>query len=173
MPQNIEIKARVRNAPRFMLLAGQAGGGEGEGEIIHQTDTFFTVPSGRLKLRDFGDGSGELIRYHRPDTDGPKTSDYAITRTDDPAGLVRVLSGALPVLGVVRKKRTLFLAGRTRIHFDEVRDLGTFMELEVVLEDGEDAATGEAEAQRLMAELEIAPADLVEGAYLDHLLNKD
>ena len=82
MPQNIEIKARVHNAPRFVQLAGQAA--SGEGEVIHQPDTFCTVPSGRLKLHDFGDGTGELIRYHRPNTDGPKTSDYAITRTEDP-----------------------------------------------------------------------------------------
>lgn len=171
MPRNVEIKAKVANSARFRRLARELA--DGEGEDIRQIDTFFTVPRGRLKLRDFGDGRGELIRYQRPDTDGPKVSDYAISRTDDPAGLGQVLAGALPVLGVVRKQRTLLMAGRTRIHLDEVENLGTFMELEVVLADEETAAEGEAEARRLMAALEIGPADLVEGAYLDHLLNGD
>jgi predicted adenylyl cyclase CyaB len=59
------------------------------------------------------------------------------------------------------------MAGRTRIHLDEVTGLGSFLELEVVLADGEDAAAGESEAHDLMARLGVAPTDLVEGAYLD------
>lgn len=170
MPQNVEIKARVQDPSRFRQLAANLA--DGPGQLICQTDTFFTVPTGRLKLREFIDGSAELIRYHRPDTEGPKTSDYAIFRTHDPAGLKTVLQGALPELGVVCKERTLYLAGRTRIHFDEVENLGTFMELEVVLADGDSIADGQAEARRLMDALEIAAADLVTGAYLDHLFAK-
>ena len=41
-------------------------------EMIEQTDTFFTVGAGRLKLREFAGSDAELIYYVRPDTAGPK-----------------------------------------------------------------------------------------------------
>ncbi len=71
--------------------------------------------------------------------------------------------------GRVVKHRTLFLVGRTRVHLDRVQGLGDFMELEVVLADGEDAEAGMREAHALMARLGIAPEALVQGAYHDLL----
>ncbi len=78
-----------------------------------------------------------------------------------------MLCAAYPVLGVVEKSRTLLLRGRTRIHLDEVKGLGSFLELEVVLRPEEPVADGEAEARRLMADLGVAANDLVETAYID------
>jgi predicted adenylyl cyclase CyaB len=78
-----------------------------------------------------------------------------------------VLSRALGVRRVVRKRRTVFHVGRTRVHFDEVEGLGRFIELEVVLGPGEDEAAGATEAKCLMAALGIGEADLVEGAYAE------
>lgn len=167
MPANIEIKARVAD-PHALLAAAKKLAGT-EPEIIRQTDTFYEVAEGRLKVREFADGTGELIFYRRGDADGPKISDYAISRTDDGATLKELLAAALPVRGVVRKIRRLLLAGRTRIHLDEVEHLGSFMELEVVLADGEDQAGGHAEAEELMHALQIKPDDLVSGAYIDLL----
>ena len=83
--------------------------------------------------------------------------------------MLAVLAAALPVRGVVRKRRELLLCGRTRIHLDRVEGLGEFLELEVVLAEGEDLAAGEAEARALMARLEVDPGDLVTGAYMDLL----
>jgi predicted adenylyl cyclase CyaB len=167
MPANIEIKARV--ADPLALLAAAKNLTGAEPEIIIQTDTFYQVAEGRLKVRQFADGTGELIFYRRPDAEGPKTSDYAISRTGDGVALQALLTDALPVRGVVRKTRQLLLAGRTRIHLDEVENLGSFMELEVVLEDGEDPARGQTEADELMRTLGITPGDLVSGAYIDLL----
>ena len=171
MPSNVELKAKVHNLPGLLDRARNLA--DGPPEIIHQKDTFFQVPIGRLKLRDFCDGTGVLIRYNRPDTTGPKVSDYAISPTADPESLEKLLVGALPVIGVVTKTRTLLLAGRTRIHIDEVEGLGWFMELEVVLGEGDQVAAGEEEARRLLADLGISTDDLVEGAYLDLLAEKD
>jgi len=171
MPQNVEIKAKVGNPENFSMAAKAIS--DTPGEIINQKDTFFTVPKGRLKVRDFGNGHGELIRYLRPDATGPKISDYSISPSADPVGLVDLMSRVLPVLGVVSKQRTLYLSGRTRIHQDEVDGLGWFMELEVVLAENETMEKGLVEAQKLMKSLGIEQDDLVEGAYLDLLLAKD
>lgn len=167
MPRNVEIKARSADPARLRSLAAALA--DGPPVVIEQTDTFFAAGSGRLKLRVFADGSGELICYDRPDAAGPKTSHYGIAPMGDGAAMLAVLAAALPVRGVVRKRRELLLCGRTRIHLDRVEGLGEFLELEVVLAEGEDLAAGEAEARALMTRLEVAPADLVTGAYLDLL----
>ena len=178
--RNVEIKARVADPvalrARVLALAGATGGVEGNPAriplptiIIGQRDTFFTVTHGRLKLRHFDDGSGELIFYERDDTTGPKTSRYSKSPCPDAAEMERVLARALGVRGVVDKRRELFMIGRTRVHLDEVRGLGHFLELEVVLADAEPEADGEREAHDLLAKLGVPAASLVAPAYIDVL----
>ena len=167
MPTNIEIKAHVRD------LAGLRSRAEAVSDtpvqVIPQEDTFFHTPKGRLKLRQLQPDLAQLVYYERPDQDGPKRSSYHIFETRDPAGLKTALSLALGVRGVVRKTRYLYLAGQTRIHLDDVEGLGQFMELEVVLGDGQSDADGQSIAEDLMARLGIQPEDLLEGAYMDLL----
>ncbi|HOZ23053.1 MAG TPA: adenylate cyclase, partial [bacterium] len=64
---------------------------------------------------------------------------------------------------------SLYWCGRTRIHLDRVEGLGSFIELEVLLAEGESAAAGEAVARELMHKLGIRDDQLVDGAYLDLL----
>jgi adenylate cyclase len=167
MARNVEIKARIEGVdvlrPRAALLAT-----EGPFEI-RQEDTFFRCRSGRLKLRDFGDGTGELIFYRRPDRAGPSESYYLRSRTSTPDVLRLSLSEACGEAGRVLKQRTLFLVGRTRIHLDRVQGLGDFLELEVVLDDDEPTTNGEAEARTLMDRLGIEGTQLVAEAYVDLL----
>ncbi|MEM7360509.1 MAG: class IV adenylate cyclase [Pseudomonadota bacterium] len=167
MANNIEIKARAVNPARQRQLAADVSGSEPE--TLQQRDTFFNSPNGRLKLREFAQGAAQLIFYHRADQAGPKLSDYHITETDDAAGLKAILESAYGIRAVVSKVRELHLCGRTRIHLDSVEGLGEFIELEVVLEPGEDIHAGEKEAQSLMQRLEIEPDHLVEQAYVDLL----
>ena len=168
MPANVEIKARIDSVDALLPLA-RALGDDAHPQLIHQDDTFFDVPHGRLKLRVFGDGSGELIHYHRPDADGPKLSDYVLAPVPEPESLRDALTRACGQLGRVRKERILVLVGATRIHLDRVQGLGDFLELEVTLRDGQTEADGSRIAHRLMARLGIAPGQLLSGAYLDLL----
>ncbi|HPF35678.1 class IV adenylate cyclase [bacterium] len=168
MSANVEIKARVRDPEAFAAAAAALS--DGPVQEIPQHDVFFRVPAGRLKLRRFADGTGELIQYSRPDRPGPKTSDYVLAPTTACDALREALARALGEAGEVIKRRRLWLSGRTRIHLDDVEGLGCFMELEVVLEPQEDPAAGRAEADRLMADLGVVETDLVDRAYVD-LLN--
>ncbi|CUR73025.1 putative adenylyl cyclase CyaB [Achromobacter xylosoxidans] len=170
MARNIEIKARVASLAAVESLAAALSGKEPV--AIAQDDTFFACPDGRLKLRAFSDGTGELIFYRRADDTGPKESFYVISPTSSPDTLRDALGLAYGVIGRVRKQRLLFMAGRTRIHLDRVEGLGEFLELEVVLLDGESAEAGMAEARELLASLRIAPEQLVSGAYLDLLAQR-
>ena len=167
MATNVEIKARVDDLDALCMRAA-ALADDGPHELL-QDDTFFRVPDGRLKLRVFSDGQGELIYYQRADTRGPRASFYLISRTPDPDPLRASLAAAWGEAGRVRKHRTLFLAGRTRIHLDRVEGLGNFLELEVVLSDHESVAHGQAEARRLMTALGVSDAQLLDVAYVDLL----
>ncbi|TRY83082.1 hypothetical protein DNTS_000656 [Danionella cerebrum] len=168
MPSNVEIKAVLRDINYLTQRAKDLSASEGT--VIRQQDTFFKVPTGRLKLRDFQDGTGQLIFYERPDTEGPKLSNYSITPTSDPKGLVKVLTDALGLVGQVKKERTLFIVGQTRVHVDSVEGLGVFMELEVVMKENQSREEGVSIANQLMLELGVKEADLIDGAYMDLLL---
>lgn len=167
MARNIEIKAGIDAIdavmPRVAAIADQ-------GPIeIFQDDTFFRCDAGRLKLRAFSEDAGELIFYRRANQQGPKESFYVRSPTSTPATLREALSLAYGEVGRVLKRRTLFLVGRTRVHLDDVQGLGHFLELEVVLKEGESGEEGVREAHGLMNRIGIQPSQLLETAYVDLL----
>ena len=167
LARNVEMKARVADLSRLRVKVGSLA--PAPPEALVQTDTFFVVPRGRLKLREFSDGSGELIFYELPDLAGPKESLYVRCACSDPKAVSAVLGQALGVRGVVEKRRELFMIDRSRVHLDEVRGLGSFLEIEVVLGDGDTAAEGERIARELLAALGVPESALVAHAYIDLL----
>jgi predicted adenylyl cyclase CyaB len=170
LARNIEIKAHI---PSVAALLERAAALADEGPIeIRQDDTFFECRSGRLKLRTFASGEGELIFYRRSDEHGPKESFYVRTPSAAPDSLRETLALAYGVVGRVRKNRTLFIAGRTRIHLDNVENLGHFLELEVVLREDESTDVGVREAHELMQRLGVTPSQLIDRAYVDLLATR-
>ncbi len=167
MARNVEIKARISGVAALTPLAARLA--DGGPTVIDQDDTFFACPNGRLKLRVQSTTGAELIFYRRADRSGPKESFYLRVPVPDPEAMRALLQLSQGQTGRVRKRRVLFLAGRTRIHLDKVEGLGEFLELEVVLREGESLESGAAEATRLMGELGIAPQQLLQDAYVDQL----
>ena len=163
----MEIKARITSIDSLLskirILC------ENEPVEMQQKDTFFHCTNGRLKLREFSNGSGELIYYNRKDTGGPKLSEYLRYETDNPTELKTTLTNAYGVLGVVQKKRVLYMVEQTRIHVDRVKYLGDFLELEVVLTPEQSIGEGSKIAEDLMIKLGINSNDLIESAYIDLL----
>ena len=167
MPTNIEFKARLHN---FATVSDTAGALAGSlPEIIVQEDVFFQCSKGRLKLRILGERQGELIHYLRDDVSGPKPSFYKVISTSAPHELRRLLADALGETIVVRKTRALYLVGSTRIHLDEVEGLGAFLEVEVVLEEGQTAEQGKEIAADILQHFGIRESDLIATAYADLL----
>jgi predicted adenylyl cyclase CyaB len=165
MNRNVEIKARI---PELSAIRAKAASlASGSVEAIDQTDTFFVVPKGRLKVRAFADGSGEVISYDRPNRRGPRESIYQRVACQNARALSQALGSVLAVRGVVTKQREVFHVGRTRVHLDQVDGLGCFVELEVVLAPGESLAQGRREAHALLRSLEIPDGALVSEAYID------
>jgi predicted adenylyl cyclase CyaB len=165
MPTNIEIKVALDNRATAEAIAVRLS--DSGPETIRQEDTFFRCDGARLKLRVLGSERGELIRYERSDVADARCSRYLIARTTDPEALKEILGKTLGITGVVRKTRTLYLRGQTRMHIDEVERLGTFLELEVVMRDGQTEAEGKTTAENLMLEFGIDKQQLIPKAYID------
>lgn len=167
MARNVEIKARADDLTairsKAVSLASDAG------EVLEQRDTYLAVPKGRLKVRAFRDGSGELISYERSNEPRPRESVYTRFPCENAQALLQALSRVLPTLGTVVKRREVFLVGRTRIHLDQVDGLGTFVELEVVLSGDDAAEDGAREAHELLGALGVSRAALVAEGYLELL----
>ena len=167
MPRNIEIKARIERIEALLSHARTLA--DGEPELIAQDDSFFHVAHGRLKLRQFADGSAELIHYHRGDGPEARPSDYVRVPVADAAALREALARACGLRGRVRKRRWLLRLGQTRLHLDRVEGLGDFVELEVVLRGGQSDDEGRAIADGWMQRLGLQHAPRLGGAYVDQL----
>ena len=171
MARNIEIKARAQH---FEQLRERAAALSPDAPLIfRQQDFFYDVPRGRLKLRQFVDGTpAELIFYQRDDRDGPKASYYTRSPVTNPEAMHSLLATALTTRGIVTKERHVYIVGRTRIHLDRVDGLGDFVELEVVLAQDDDEEGGEKEAHAVFSKLGVPESDLVAVAYVD-MLNQE
>ncbi len=97
--------------------------------IDEQTDTYFYVPNGRLKLRE-GNIENNLIYYTRADQAGPKNSHFKLIKVEDAEGLKEALADAIGVKVIVTKKREIFYIKNVKFHLDEVQGLGSFVEIE-------------------------------------------
>jgi predicted adenylyl cyclase CyaB len=170
MARNIEIKARIESIDALRPKVAELA--VGDPIEMEQDDTFFRCETGRLKLREFANKSGELIYYRRPDQPGPKESFYLRSPVTETTSLRETLSLACGQIGRIRKHRMLYLIGRTRVHLDRIQELGHFLELEVILDEGESVQAGIEIAQKLMAQLGIESRQLIDCAYVDLLAEK-
>ncbi|MBN2581990.1 MAG: class IV adenylate cyclase [Planctomycetes bacterium] len=167
MARNMEVKARVRDVGDVERTIRDLT--RAEPHVMHQEDTFYRVPRGRLKVRHDEHGESAVVYYLRADTPGPILSRYFRRRLDDAAATMDELGRRYGVKAVVRKQRKLFMSGSTRIHLDCVEGLGDFVEIEVPVASMCQKATAANEARNLMRQLGIEPCDVLACAYEDLL----
>lgn len=124
---NVEIKART-NSPVFIrkYLSDHRADFRG---TDHQTDTYFNVAQGRLKLRE-GTIENNLIYYNRNDQKGPKSSQFHLVKVEDASGLKEVLTQSCGIKMIVTKRREIYYIDNVKFHIDEVPGLGSFVEIE-------------------------------------------
>jgi adenylate cyclase class 2 len=101
----------------------------------HQIDTYFNVNNGRLKLRE-GNIESALIWYDRPNEAGNKLSNVLLYKPNPGTGLKAILTQSNGIKAVVDKKRKIYFMDNVKFHFDEVKGLGQFIEVEAIDEDG-------------------------------------
>ena len=148
--RNLELKVQCPDETTLKTLEQRAQ--QNNATYIHtlqQRDTYFNVPSSRLKLRQWSiqddmqripshvqekyenAASGALlVAYTRPNEESSRVSEYLISPITDPATFLPLLTTTLGIWMIVEKTRVLYRYGQTRIHFDRVTGLGSFIELE-------------------------------------------
>ena len=127
MPVNLELKLKVDSHLKYIYLLKKANA-ENKG-VLKQKDIYYRWKKGLLKLRIEGD-SATLIKYVRAEK-GKRWSNFDLMRLtgENPE---KYFDDLLTVEAVVEKKRKLYFWNNTRVHLDEVKGLGKFLELETL-----------------------------------------
>jgi predicted adenylyl cyclase CyaB len=165
---NVEIKARC-NRPEMIRDYLKTNNAEFRG-VDQQTDTYFNVVNGRLKLRE-GNIENNLIYYERNNQAGPKSSAFNLVKVEDARGLKEVLSKAVGIKTVVKKIREIYYIRNVKFHIDEVPGLGAFVEIEAgnVFADL-DRDQLQMQCDHYLKEFGIREEDLVSVSYSDMLM---
>jgi predicted adenylyl cyclase CyaB len=165
---NFEFKARLRDESQvrseLKRLRARFLGRD------HQIDTYFRVPTGRLKVRE-GRIENALIFYRRTNMARARRSMVEMALLPRRNSVRAILARALGVLAVVDKRREIYFAGNVKIHLDRVRGLGQFVEVEAITQSG-DVRKVRAQARKFQKLFAISPADIVSWSYSDMILKK-
>ena len=163
MPSNLELKAVCRSLADAQKIARKIRAKRIG--TMHQTDTYFRINRGRLKLREIRGAGSELIYYRRPNRKGSRFSNYLVVPVVSRVAMKRLFRSLFGERTVVRKLRTLYLYKNARIHLDRVKGLGSFIEFEVL------NTRGKRQAQTMMIflknEFRIRQGAIIAGSYSD------
>lgn len=163
--KNFEFKAKVDGIEAYenklLTLNPEYKG------LDHQTDTYFNVQQGRLKLRE-GNIENSLINYDREDIAGSKESQIILYRHTPDKALKDILTHQLGVKTTVEKRRKIYFIDNVKFHFDVVENLGTFIEVEAI-DDREEFTIEELKKQcdHYFRFFELKEGDLVDKSYSD------
>ena len=167
---NIEIKARCPEPDRIRAIM-QKKNADFKG-VDQQVDSYFKVPEGRLKLRE-GNIENSLIFYKRPNEGGPKQAEVYLYHTGSGSGLKVILTKALGLPVIVKKKREIYFIDNVKFHIDDVEKLGSFIEIEAIDTTGEISTDKLIEQCQLYMEiLGIGKEELIDCSYSDMLIRE-
>jgi predicted adenylyl cyclase CyaB len=132
MPVNLELKVKLNsfNPIKKTLLELNAR----YSGILNQTDIYYKITGGLLKLR-IENGVQSIIKYKRDEKSSNRFSNYHILELSS-GDARKFFKDVLEIEAVVIKKRYLYIYDNTRIHLDNVKGLGYFLELESLVING-------------------------------------
>jgi len=132
MPVNLELKIRIDSFESLIKKLKSINAKQDS--VLLQKDIYYKTHNGLLKLR-IENGLKTLIFYIRDEVSKNRWSDFNLLNIEDD-NAEQFLSKLFEVEEVVEKKRKLFWFNNTRIHLDEVKELGNFLELETLVING-------------------------------------
>jgi predicted adenylyl cyclase CyaB len=132
MARNLELKIKLESLSEIKQTLEENF--INQTELLKQQDTYYKWDNGLLKLRSVN-GKYELIKYSRDEVNKERWSDYFILNITS-ENAEEFFSNILTVETVVKKNRELYIYKNTRIHLDDVSELGYYLELETVVLNG-------------------------------------
>ena len=135
-----------------------------------QTDTYFNVTKGRLKLRE-GNIENSLIYYERQDVADAKQSDVLLYRHQPDKSLKDILIKLHGIKVVVNKIRKIYFIENVKFHFDTIKELGTFIEVEAIDDTGNIGIEKlKEQCNKYVSLFEIKSEDYISISYSDMIL---
>lgn len=166
MQKKVEFKVYCSNSEEVSAICKSIGA-----RLIckdKQTDTYFSVSSGRLKLRQSDAYGDSFIYYERVDSPTPRESSFVIVPiTSDVALLLNLLSKAIGIRAVIHKQRDTYEWKHAFVNVDYVNGLGNFIEIEVDIERACSLSKALQKAEKLKRLLKISQADILPWSYAE------
>ncbi len=165
-----EIKAACSDPERIeALLNSKKAKFVGED---HQIDTYFIINEGRLKLRQ-GQVENTLIYYNRPESKGIKNSNVKYLKLDSSQTkpMKDILDTLFVALTIVDKIRKIYFIENIKFHIDQVKGLGSFVEIEAIGENNESLEYLTSQCKTYQKMFQIKDEDCIDSSYSDLILN--
>lgn len=138
----------------------------------HQLDTYFNIEYGRLKLRE-GNIENALIFYERDNIAEAKQSKVLLYKHYPNNDLKTILGKIHGIKSVVNKIRRIYFIENVKFHFDTVKGLGEFLEVEAIDNNGEIPIEKLTEQCKYYAEhFNISKEDYVAISYSDMVISE-
>ena len=127
--KNLEIKVKVENLDEIKSRLSLAT----FKETLLQTDKYFLLGKVRLKIREEGTRNEIILYARKMKNETRKSTYYRVILPQKSANFIKAaLHFILGTKVIIAKRRDLYVYKNTRIHLDDVVNLGRFIELETV-----------------------------------------
>ncbi|MEO6695490.1 MAG: class IV adenylate cyclase [Ignavibacteria bacterium] len=134
-----------------------------------QEDIYYKVKSGRLKLRIINNETGHLIHYIRVEKSSKRISRYEISKTSSFKELDSILRSQFQILTIVKKNRIIFTKENIRLHLDTLKDLGKFLEIEIIYKN---ISKARKQMEELICLLKLNEKNFIKTSYSDLLIKQ-
>ncbi|MEO8174363.1 MAG: class IV adenylate cyclase [Sediminibacterium sp.] len=134
--------------------------------VDHQTDTYFQVSIGKLKLRQ-GTIENLITHYERKTDNGMEKTTVYQYDVNPSSEQITSLFNSHAVIGVIKKDRMIYFIDNIKIHLDTIQEMKQFIEIEAI--DRSNVFTGEAlraQCLDIKKKLGINDSDLIKTGYL-------
>jgi predicted adenylyl cyclase CyaB len=133
MPQNLEVKIKLESFRDIKKVLNKIGADFTA--TLNQKDIYYKNSGGLLKLR-IEKGIESLIHYNRDENSKNRWSNYKLLKFSA-GNAEEFFRQIFEVETVVEKKRLLYMYNNTRIHLDNIKHLGNYLELETLVLNGQ------------------------------------
>lgn len=164
---NFEIKCRCLDFETMRIRLARQGARR-TGEQI-QRDVYYKTSGVTTKLRIITDGPTYLVHYQRPDEKGVRKSNYSLKKVMLPLFSHLYHRFRFGVDLVVDKKRQIWKWKAVRVHLDRVAGLGTFLEIESVVEKAGSEEIAMKQCQEMIEALKLSEDSFLAGSYSEML----